>query len=1106
VIAFLINRARRHWQVLSTVLLGVLVSTALLASGPLIVNTVMDFALPHKLRSSLEDNGTILLTNYNNLDFDAYRNLDSEIRDILNTNIGNFSEIVSTVSSPWGFPWQEEALITDERINLMVYGGIEDQILIISGNWPNDGATDQNIVPAMIFEPLAQAYGLGVGDYIPMSFKNNESEPSFWIEVSGIIRPINARNPYWIIDHNPFQLEINPRYIAQSSVILSDQDLFRVIKTLFPNAKFELNWLGVIDPDQITSGKVAEIIDGIEATKTGISSFESRVSLKTNIDSFFSNYESQAASIRPPLYLLVGEVLLLAIYYVVMVATMSVKQVEGEFAILTSRGASRGQLFKMQAFEASLICSVAFICGPLLAYGLVWSLAKFGPLADVSQIDWIASLPAASWMAAAISVLACFTVLLVPVIPAMRSSIVEHRRNITRRNKKPWWQRYYIDVFLLIGGLVAIWRLSLYGSISGSISGSIDWLLLFAPLALLIGSATILLRLFPAIFRLLAFLTARGRGLTAALAFWQTSRDPTHVTRLILLFTLAMALGILSAGLNATLTSSEAERARYASGGEIRLASESFIPQSSFSSLQSITRTSPVWRGTGKANVRSYRSMPEFELLAIDPFSFAAVSQYRTDFTDDYIGFVLGKLIVDPEQLPVTTIPLPGKPTRFGIWVADPFPKRTNVDLLENLNIRAKFQTSEGEIFAIDLILPPTNDKPNPTSDSESDLIGDMPTWRYFDTDLPTLAAEGYPISLHSLWLKIRSLPSSSGEYYNSQGPLVIDNISTTDSSGDYKIVEGFEQITTIWQTEDIQSVASYTKSDITHTGDASMRLFFGAPGTSHWMVISPVKATRREMIPVLASPVFLETTGLQVGDKFITQTNGISLPLEIKDKVNYFPTMYETSERGYLVIARDSLLAELNRSSRKPVNSNETWLLVDNTQQIPALMDEFPQATHVWEVEAERIKFKSDPLTLGLRNVIFLGYTLTLLLSLVGFATYFYLSARQRETIYGVLRSLGLSTQQLYASLVLEQLVLIGAGLALGIVLGTLLNRIILPGLPISFGDLPPIPPFQPHEDWGAVTRLIIILIVSFFITLAIGTYLLWRTKLHQVLRIGEE
>ena len=1105
-IAFLINRARRHWQVISTVLFGVLVSTALLATGPLIVNTVMDFALPHKLRSSLEENGTILITNYNNLDVDANRKLDSEIKDILHTNIGNFSEIVTTKSSPWGLPWQENALITDERINFMVYGGIEDQIEIISGNWPGNGTIDKNIVPGMIFEPMAQAYGLGVGDSIPMSLKNNEREPSFWIEVSGIIRPNNALNPYWIIDHNPFQLTNNSRYNDQYSVILSEQGLFQAKYMLFPNSNFEINWLGVIDPDQMKSGNIAEIIAGIEATKTRIASFESRTTIKTNLDSFLNIYDSQTESVRPPLYLLIGEVLFLGIYYVVMVAALSVKQVEGEFATLTSRGASRGQLFKMQAFEAFLICSVAFLFGPLLAYGLVWGLAKIGPMADVSQVDWVANLPAASWMAAAVSVLACFTALLIPVIPAVRNSIVEQRRNITRRTKKPWWQRYYIDVLLLIIGLVAIWRLSLYGSISESISGSIDWLLLFAPLALLIGSATILLRLFPAIFRILAYLTARGRGLTAVLAFWQTSRDPTHVARLILLFTLAMALGILSAGLNATLNSSEAERARYASGGELRLASDSFIPQSSFSSLPAITRTSLVWRGTGKTNVRSYRTMPDFELLAIEPFSFATVSQYRTDFTDDHIGFVLGKLIVDPDQLPVATIPLPGQPTRFGIWIADPFPQRTEVDILENLNVRAKFQTSEGEVITVDLILPPTSAESYLTSDLSSELIDASSTWRYFDADIPPLAADGYPVSLHSLWLKIRPLLSSSGEYYYSPGPLVIDNVSTTDSSGGYDIVEGFEELTTIWQTEDIQSVASYTKRDITHTGDASMRIFFGASGNSSWTVISPAKAIRREPIPVLASPVFLETIGLEVGDKFIIQTNGISVLLEIKDRVNYFPTMYETSDRGYIVIARDSILAELNRASRKPVNPNEIWLLVDNTQQIPALLDEFPQASHAWDVEAERINYKSDPLTLGLRNVIFLGYTLTLLLSLVGFATYFYLSARQRGTIYGILRSLGLSTRQLYASLILEQLVLIGAGLALGIFLGTILNRIILPGLPISFGDIPPIPPFQPHEDWVAVIRLIIILIGSFVLTLAIGTYLLWKTKLHQILRIGEE
>ncbi|MGB3701467.1 MAG: FtsX-like permease family protein, partial [Anaerolineales bacterium] len=100
----------------------------------------------------------------------------------------------------------------------------------------------------------------------------------------------------------------------------------------------------------------------------------------------------------------------------------------------------------------------------------------------------------------------------------------------------------------------------------------------------------------------------------------------------------------------------------------------------------------------------------------------------------------------------------------------------------------------------------------------------------------------------------------------------------------------------------------------------------------------------------------------------------------------------------------------------------------------------------------------------------------------------------------------LGFSAPQLYGSLVLEQTILIFSGLGLGILLGSILNKIILPGLPISFADLPPIPPFVPQTDWYSVARLILIMIGGFFFTLAIGTFLLWKLKLHQVLRIGEE
>ena len=1137
-ISFLINRARRHWQVLSTLVLGVLISTAFLASGPLIVNTVMDFALPHKMRSSLEENGTIFLSTYNDMGAEEYRIINAEINGILTGNFPQISELVRSISSPWVFPWQADSLTTNERINLSSIAGIEERIELISGKWPENQAPGSNILQAMISNSMAEAYNIGISDRLPVSRKNNETEPSFWIEVSGIIQPVNAKDPYWFINSNPFHPNTNYRYLAEYSVWLPEKDLYIAVDHFFPKANLTLNWMAVINPDQINSENIDDLLIAIDLTRSSLSSFERKVIFNTNLEGFLGRFEAQASTVRPPLYLLIAEVLFLGLYYVVMVAALSVRQVEGEFSILTSRGASRGQLFQIQVFEALLICITAFIFGPLLAYGLVWGMANIGPISDVSQIDWTANLTSASWLAAGISVIACFSALLIPVIPVLRRSVVQHRQNLARRTNKPWWQRYYVDVFLLAIGLIALWRFSLYGSISGINRERIDWLLLFAPLALLIGSATILLRIFPTIFRFTANLAARGKGLTAVLALWQTSRDPTHVTRLVLLFTLAMALGILSTGLNATLTLSEMERARYSTGGEARLTYESFIPLSSFKSMSEVTSASSVWRGNGRANVRSYRTMPHFSLLAIDPFSFATVSQYRTDFTDDYIGFVLGQLIVDPEQLPVTTIPLAGNPTHFGVWVADPNPERTDVDLLEYLNIRAKIQSSEGEISTINLDLLPydprmdsqsnfypnvgldsagepkiwynflslISNQTNSETDSVSQTYVKTPIWRYFEAELPQYAEEGYPIALHSLWIKIRRLATDTGAYEISQGPLIIDDISIRNPQGQIQSIEDFEQISTVWQTDNSQSIASFTKNEITHSGEASMRLYLGAPDSANWMVISPAQTTRTGLIPVLASPVFLEMTGLKVGDKFIALSNGVSLVLEIKNSVKFFPTMYETDEHGFLIISRDALLAELNRASRFPVNYNETWIRVDDTQEIPTLLEMYPQATRIWEVETERKVYKSDPLTLGLRSVIFLGYSLTLILSLIGFATYFYLSARQRSAIYGVLRSLGLSTGQLYSSLFIEQLILILAGLGLGIFLGSLLNKIILPGLPISFGDIPPVPPFVPQEDWPSVIRLILIMVSGFILTLLGGTFLLWRAKLHQVLRIGEE
>ncbi|VAW31586.1 hypothetical protein MNBD_CHLOROFLEXI01-2969, partial [hydrothermal vent metagenome] len=294
------------------------------------------------------------------------------------------------------------------------------------------------------------------------------------------------------------------------------------------------------------------------------------------------------------------------------------------------------------------------------------------------------------------------------------------------------------------------------------------------------------------------------------------------------------------------------------------------------------------------------------------------------------------------------------------------------------------------------------------------------------------------------------------------------------------------------------------------HSGKSSqyLDLFMEANGLEGILLASP--SPLNQPLPALASASFLQRSEATVGETLNLSIDSEPMRIEIVGMVDYFPTMYEDLNAGFIIINRELILESFNARSNKPVNNNEAILAVEtavSSQTVSAAaLSRLSGVEEAIEQETVRRTIKADPMALGLRSVTLFGYLLTTVLSLIGFATHFYLSAKQKEAIYGVLRSIGMSPGQLYGVLVLEQVVLILAGLAIGTLLGVVLNQITLPGLPITFGDRPATPPFIAQNDWKAVIQIYITLAIAFFISLGIATLLLWRTKLHQVLRVGEE
>lgn len=1111
-IPLILKRATRRLALLFILALGVVLSTGLLASAPILINTVIEFGLPRRLHAAnVTDplSANLRLSTFANLGETDYQQTDDNIQAILQNRFGtHLDQIVSIVQSHWMFPWLEDIPIDNERINFRYVQGIEDKVEWVAGAWPATRSGGE--LNGVISEEMAAYYHLQVGSELSLSFNHDASEPDLIITVSGIIRPKNASDPYWMGAYSPLKSQGNKRYVQQYGVILPADSFFPLLTELFPRSRSELSWHVLINPDSVTTTGLPALINRLTLLSND---FDKTIAYETGLRDLLLAFYSQTQDIRVPIYLLTSEIVLLALAYVVMTAAQHVRTIESEFATLRSRGASGGQIIRIQLAEATMIALVAVLSGPGLGAQLVALVERIGPLADLSSSQMLMTTTQAAWTATLVGAGACIVSLIAPVFPALRRSIVMYTQT-TGRLRKPLWQRLYLDVALLALGLTLLFRLQIVGGIGQGTGGRVDWLLLLSPLTLLLGAATLIVRLAPPVLGLISRAVTLGRGLSAPLAFWQTARNPNQFAGIVLLLTLANALGILSVGLNSTLDASEFERARYAVGGDIRLGTERGLTGAY--NLPQVTNAATTIRASGAIDLKSARSFPAFDILGIDPIKFSKVTVYRKDFSDEPMGELLGKLITVRDKLP--GIELPGEPGEIGVWIFAPddsttlgAPPMDGASNRDRVRFEVKILSSNGSSFLLPLedTTPPCPAATPPETDPDAPPCT-PPPWAYFTAPLPDLTPNDYPLSLHSIWMRNRA--RINGEPVNFVNLMVaLDDFGVTDrQTGETSIVEDFEDPVRIVSHEfrtpsgTDNSIFSYTKTQ-SYSGEASgrMNLFFTGP-LQYVGLIFNIAERDNPILPALVSPRFLEASELSVGDIVNANVREQALLFEIKGVVRYFPSMYEEKDAGFLITSQEALLFRLGNNTPLSINPNEIWL-----DMAPgAGLADIPtnEATQIWDTETLRQAMKADPLALGLRSITFLGYLLTTLLSIIGFATHFTLSVRQRSTSFGILRAMGMSPGQLYGSLALEQSLIILTGLGLGALLGAVLNQIVIPGLPITLADQIPIPPFIPITNWDPIRQVFVTLILIFALTFGAATWFLWRGKVHQALRIGQE
>jgi len=157
-------------------------------------------------------------------------------------------------------------------------------------------------------------------------------------------------------------------------------------------------------------------------------------------------------------------------------------------------------------------------------------------------------------------------------------------------------------------------------------------------------------------------------------------------------------------------------------------------------------------------------------------------------------------------------------------------------------------------------------------------------------------------------------------------------------------------------------------------------------------------------------------------------------------------------------------------------------------------------------DMNQEWIRVMNDPFQLAINGVMTLGFIISILVCLFGFLLYWTLLFSARTLQYGIFRAMGFSFRQLVFMMISEQFLTSGAGIAIGVLIGYITNRLFVPLFQLTSDPSAQVPPFEVVQRLS--DQLQMYGIVAIMLTLGLVTLIvmLSRIRIHQAVKLGED
>ncbi len=1113
------KRSITNWRLLSTILIGIIVAVALLSSAPLYANAINDLGLKNSLQSRAIEllDLQVYAPNYFII-YDEY----ISATDLITRQVSKNLRQIVRQEETWIQTQTFDAFYTDRPTPrgpfqptgyFHVFSNLDQHINIIDGKLaqsPHPNLTQEEIdapdfaIEGMIGSETAEIFGVKVGDRLIFRSGSGETAEDIIIELSAIIDPVDPEEEFWFLNTQVFTLPLideegNP-IPPRAPIFIAEQTLFEIIPHFFTGARASYNWFYYIDINKVYSENAIFVKNAIRQMEREILVNLPRSGLLTTLDSVITEYQSRLMFTQIPLFLIVFQVAVIILYYLMMTSNMLIESQVKEISMFRSRGAGTWNIFGIYFIEGLAMSVIGGVTGLLLGAFLFSLLGRTNSFQSLTGGEMIPIRFSGIVLILAISaVVLCLVALLIPAIQASRRGIIHQRQTISRPPTTPFWQRFYLDIILLVLGVVLYWELRERGSlVNMDIFGGLgmDPLLLITPILFLLAVAIVFIRIFPLLIRLATRLSRYLSNAPLMLGLWNMARNPVHYTRVILLLVMATSVGMFSSTFIGTLERSYDERNIYMSGGDVRLESlnDSHISKKNlekrYSNIEGVENVGIAYRQSGI--VGTAFTQTAFEMLAVDPERITEIAWFRKDFDEKSLQEIMDTLAEDMPRK--EGLDIPDEAETMGVWV---YSRKGNPVTV----VYARIKDGQDRYMEVKL------------GTTDPDIDG----WQFMEGRLTIPGSDEFlppPRSLSCLYIRTEGSRGYEGIFQE----LYFDDLQLGGSTLSKPIIiEDFDNVSE-WQVSPdegagfftgIESAIGRIETDIytVYNGKASGNLRWNTRNTSIRGIYPDID---NRPVTAIASRSFLDSTKITINEVAHIRISEYYMFINVVEIIDYFPSL-DPESKGFIIINLDRFLNVRNRQIGTTVYPNEVWLtLTDDVESRNAVIDTIDGgslgAKYLYDKDAMIADLRNDPLAgAAWGGILLIALLGVILVSSLGFIIYSYLSAQRKQLDFAIVRALGFSLRQIIGLVCFEQLFIIIVGMGLGTITGERLNYIMMPFLQLTEQGVKVLPPFILTVDWGILGIAYGILVAAFIITISTVILFFSRVAINDALRRGD-